>query len=210
MGSMETLASVSTGFEFQLKMKKLSLDSAAQRLEPASTAGNERTRSISLDCAGLVVPRKLVNPCMESLVVRQLNREIRWTSRSGISVLSSKSELDIALDKHKKVQEEKEKRRQKGVKNEFQQKLTEISGRLNQTQIDEETMDLSKTNKNLADLAAQLKSVKDESEKSETKVKSESAALGDRKLKESVAKENRPESELEIVFNQLRNGQKFR
>ena len=71
-------------------------------------------------------------------------------------------------------------------------------------------MDLSKTNKNLADLAAQLKSVKDESEKSETKVKSESAALGDRKLKESVAKENRPESELEIVFNQLRNGQKFR
>ena len=41
----------------------------------------ERVRSVSFDSAGLVLPRKLVNPCMQSVVVREINREIKWTSK---------------------------------------------------------------------------------------------------------------------------------
>ena len=45
-------------------------------------------------------------------------------------MLSSKTELELAMDRHRRVQDEKEKRKQKLPKNEFQRKLSEISGRL--------------------------------------------------------------------------------
>ena len=50
---------------------------------------------------------------------------------SGVPVLGTKTELDLALDRHRKVQEEKVKSKHNLPKNEFQIKLSEISGRLN-------------------------------------------------------------------------------
>ena len=47
-------------------------------------------------------------------------------------MLSSKTELEIAMDRHRRVQEEKEKRKQKLSRNEFQRKLSDISGRLSE------------------------------------------------------------------------------
>jgi hypothetical protein len=52
------------------------------KLSPQDTTHNARARSISLDSAGLVLPRKLVNPCMQSAVVREIHREIKWTKKT--------------------------------------------------------------------------------------------------------------------------------
>merc|ERR1712123_286938 len=99
---------------------------------------NARVRSISFDSAGLVLPRKLFNPCMQSVVVKEINKEIKWSNRNGVPVLGTKTELDIALDRHRRVQEEKGKSKHNLPKNEFQIKLSEISGRLNKAEIEEE------------------------------------------------------------------------
>jgi len=186
-----------------------------------TTPTNARVRSISLDSAGLVLPKKLVNPCMQSAVVREIHREIKWTNKKGISMLSAKTELDLALDRHRKVQEEKEKRKHKLPKNEFQRKLSEISGRLDKTEIEEEE---GKSNQNgqkapnayLLVLNKRLSPGKEKCDQSDQNVKKweneeesrEIDSCGRENTKYSF-KENRLESELERVFAQLRDGQKF-
>merc|ERR1719215_2228830 len=47
---------------------------------------------IQLDVNGLVVPKKIANPCMESRECQDLQREIRWNAKAGISVLNTKRE----------------------------------------------------------------------------------------------------------------------
>lgn len=49
------------------------------------------------DSEGLIVPRKLANPCLESRSVQDLHRQIRWNNKAGINVLDTKSELEKAL-----------------------------------------------------------------------------------------------------------------
>lgn len=56
---------------------------------------------------GLVVPRKLRNPCLESTANRDLNRQIKWNAKAGVNVLS-KSELEKALDRQRRLQIERE------------------------------------------------------------------------------------------------------
>jgi len=56
---------------------------------------------------GLILPRKVANPCLQSRGRQQLNREIRWNTDKGISVLNTKSELEKVFAKHKKASEQK-------------------------------------------------------------------------------------------------------
>ena len=71
--------------------KKLSLDSAElsdsgqeQRSVKHSHQDKARVRSISFDSAGLVLPRKLANPCKQAVVVREINRQIKWTNKKYV------------------------------------------------------------------------------------------------------------------------------
>eukprot|EP00090_Calanus_glacialis_P025686 TRINITY_DN4025_c0_g1_i1.p1 TRINITY_DN4025_c0_g1~~TRINITY_DN4025_c0_g1_i1.p1 ORF type:complete len:218 (-),score=84.17 TRINITY_DN4025_c0_g1_i1:96-749(-) len=203
--------------------KKLSLDSAVlsdtgqeQRSVKHSHQDKARVRSISFDSAGLVLPRKLVNPCKQAVVVREINRQIKWTNKNGIPVLSSKTELEIAMDRHRRVQEEKEKRKQKLPKNEFQRKLSEISGRLTETEIEEEdgiaNLEGQKThNIYLLELNRRLSpgEVKNGGNV-QNNIKSEQIPRPEQVNSKYTTKESILESELERVFNQLRDGQKIR
>jgi len=84
-----------------------------------------------LDENGLILPKKISNPCMESLTVKNLHREIRWNAKTGTNVLNSKSELERALEKHRKMKDQKEKLvEQDEQKNPFQKMLEERAKRL--------------------------------------------------------------------------------
>jgi len=84
-----------------------------------------------MDENGLILPKKISNPCLESLTVKNLHREIRWNAKTGTNVLNNKSELERALDKHRKLKNEKEKLiEQDEQKNPFQKMLEERAKRL--------------------------------------------------------------------------------
>ncbi|XP_028171081.1 protein FAM107B isoform X1 [Ostrinia furnacalis] len=53
---------------------------------------------------GLIAPRRLPNPCLESPQRMDLHRELLFNQRIGKNVLNQKSELQKALSKHKEKQ----------------------------------------------------------------------------------------------------------
>lgn len=50
---------------------------------------------------GLILPRKLHNPCLESRDRKELHRELMLNQKIGKNVLNQKSELQKAMEKHK-------------------------------------------------------------------------------------------------------------
>uniref|UniRef100_A0A1E1WZK1 Uncharacterized protein n=1 Tax=Amblyomma aureolatum TaxID=187763 RepID=A0A1E1WZK1_9ACAR len=57
---------------------------------------------------GLIVPRKLPNPCAESAERKSLHRELLFNQKIGKSVLGQKTELQKAMEKMKEEQRRKE------------------------------------------------------------------------------------------------------
>jgi len=57
---------------------------------------------------GLILPRKLTNPCQESADRRQLHRELTFNQKTGRSVLAQKSELQRAMERHREQQERRQ------------------------------------------------------------------------------------------------------
>ncbi|KAL9695700.1 hypothetical protein quinque_014985 [Culex quinquefasciatus] len=53
---------------------------------------------------GLIVPKKLINPCVDSMDRQNLHRELMFNQKMGKSVLNQKSELQRALEKQKERQ----------------------------------------------------------------------------------------------------------
>ncbi|SPP79605.1 protein FAM107B isoform X1 [Drosophila guanche] len=56
---------------------------------------------VQTDSEGLILPKKLINPCMENTDRKELHRELKFNARIGKSVLNQKSELQRAYDKQK-------------------------------------------------------------------------------------------------------------
>ena len=83
---------------------------------------------------GLILPKKLHNPCIVSNSKRDIHRELKWNTDKGISVLNNKSELEIAFAKHKKCLHEKNKESAVNDKldSEFQKMLKDRAKRLEQ------------------------------------------------------------------------------
>merc|ERR1712241_947943 len=86
----------------------------------------------SKDQNGLILPRKIVNPCIQSPFRRDLHREIRWNTDKGINVLNTQSELEKAFAKHKKNLNEKKKEQEsaESFTGEFQKMIAERARRL--------------------------------------------------------------------------------
>ncbi|XP_035903501.1 protein FAM107B [Anopheles stephensi] len=68
-------------------------------MRPISTS-----QSVMTDAQGLIVPKKLVNPVLESIDRQNLHREMMFNQKIGKSVLNQKSELQRALEKQKERQ----------------------------------------------------------------------------------------------------------
>jgi len=90
---------------------------------------------VKLDEEGLIVPKKLHNPCLESRSVRDLNHEIRWNARIGHNVLDNKTELQKAMEKRSfKAKDKERKVSEETEKTPFQKMLDERAKRLEQTE----------------------------------------------------------------------------
>jgi len=50
---------------------------------------------------GLILPKKLINPCLESTDRQNLHRELLFNQKIGKAVLNQKTELQRALEKQK-------------------------------------------------------------------------------------------------------------
>lgn len=88
--------------------------------------------SVVRDESGLIVPRKLPNPCLGSPNVRDLNRQIKWNAKTGMNVLN-KTELEKVLDRQRRVQVEKEREKEEEeLVTPFQQILADRAKRLQQ------------------------------------------------------------------------------
>ncbi|XP_014095134.3 uncharacterized protein [Bactrocera oleae] len=83
----------------------------------SALAANERTTTtitmmmsspppgVQKDADGLILPRKLINPCLESNERQQLHRELKFNTKMGKSVLNQKSELQRAYEKQRERQQ---------------------------------------------------------------------------------------------------------
>lgn len=92
---------------------------------------SSRMAQVQLDENGLVVPKKLFNPCTDSRECQNLHREIRWNAKAGIDVLNTKSELERAMEKRKRNRKEQEKlHEQQASKTPFQKMLEDRAKRL--------------------------------------------------------------------------------
>lgn len=100
-----------------------------------------RMAQVQLDDNGLVMPKKLFNPCVESRDCQNLHREIRWNAKAGINVLNTKTELEQAMAKRNRHRKEQERLHEQEIsKTPFQKMLDERAKRLEkieaQTNID--------------------------------------------------------------------------
>ena len=113
----------------------LSGDQSAEPAQEYNSTSVTTMTGVIKDENGLILPRKLYNPCIVSNSKRDLHREIKWNTDKGIRVLNNKSELEIAFAKHKKSLDEKNKEKDAVTDNfdsEFQKMLNDRAKRLEQ------------------------------------------------------------------------------
>ncbi|XP_065212185.1 uncharacterized protein LOC135839870 [Planococcus citri] len=74
---------------------------------------------------GLILPKKLLNPCLESPEHQHLRKELIFNNKIGKNVLNQKSELRKALEKHKDAQLKKELEQKKNESKSLLEKAVE-------------------------------------------------------------------------------------
>jgi len=140
------------------------------------------------DADGLIIPRKVSNPCLESPSARDLTRQIKWNAKAGVNVLN-KSELDRVLDRQRRLHSVKERQEEeKETETPFQKMLTERAKRLEQIERnDEAEKRMNLNNLNLNNLHLSNNSIMQKSSVFEQVVGSTNKdAKGGRKLSETA------------------------
>ncbi|KAK8738807.1 hypothetical protein OTU49_003684 [Cherax quadricarinatus] len=86
-----------------------------------------------IDERGLIMPKKLVNPYLESSDKKNLHRELMFNQKRGVNILNQKTELQKAMEKHndKKIFKEQEKEKQASM-TPFQKALDERAQKIEQ------------------------------------------------------------------------------
>lgn len=81
----------------------------------------------------LISPKKLANPCLESIERQNLHKELLFNQKIGKSVLGQKSELQKAMDKFREDQKKKELEEERLKKRSvLEKKLEEQANKLKQ------------------------------------------------------------------------------
>ncbi|CAH2075377.1 unnamed protein product, partial [Iphiclides podalirius] len=104
---------------------------------------------------GLIAPRRLPNPCLESPQRMDLHRELMFNQRIGKNVLNQKSELQKALSKHKEKQLMNQVKEHRETP-ELERAIAERARRLEQAEQSAEEIDPA-TNPTLQEIRARLR-----------------------------------------------------
>lgn len=110
---------------------------------------------------GLVLPKKLMNPSLDSTEKKSLHRELLFNQKIGVSVLNQKTELQKAMEKHKGKQIAKEQQKEKQANlSPFQKALEQQALKLEQvgTEKTDETKKGSEAELEFQKLQAKLRS----------------------------------------------------
>jgi len=107
-----------------------------RKISTSSDTSDPDSRMISsgkpdLDENGLVIPKKLYNPCMASAVSKDLRQEIKWNAKAGINVLDNKTELQRAMEKKERKRQDKQRlEEEESNRSPFQKMLDDRAKRL--------------------------------------------------------------------------------
>lgn len=144
------------------------------------------------DADGLIIPRKVSNPCLESPSARDLTRQIKWNAKAGVNVLN-KSELERVLDRQRRLHSVKE-RQEETEETPFQKMLTERAKRLEQIERnDEAEKRMNMNNLNLNNLHLSNSSIMQKSSVFEQVVSSKG-----RKLSETPRAANKADTKTDL------------
>ena len=113
------------------------------------------------DEEGLVIPKKLPNPVLDSRDHKDLKKEILWNKKAGINVLDKKTDLQKHMEKRSRNNEEKNRKVEEEETNKTPlQKMFDAKGIKPQTD-DEEGNSPENIEKNeYLDMRGKLKAVK--------------------------------------------------
>ncbi|XP_075970701.1 protein FAM107B isoform X2 [Anticarsia gemmatalis] len=124
--------------------------------EPALGADVDMVQEGGAAADGLIAPRRLQNPCLESPQRMDLHRELLFNQRIGKNVLNQKSELQKALSKHKEKQIMNQVKEHRETP-ELERAIAERARRLEQAQ-EQNTEEIeSGTNPTLQEVRARLR-----------------------------------------------------
>ena len=113
------------------------------------------------DEEGLIIPKKLPNPVLDSRDHKDLKKEILWNKKAGINVLDKKTDLQKHMEKRSKNNEEKNRKVEEEETNKTPlQKMFDAKGIKPQTE-DEGGISPENSEKNeYLDMRGKLKPVK--------------------------------------------------
>ena len=113
------------------------------------------------DEEGLIIPKKLPNPILDSRDHKDLKKEIAWNKKAGINVLDKKTDLQKHMEKRSRNNEEKNRKLEEEETNKTPlQKMFDAKGIKPQTD-DEAGNSSENSEKNeYLDMRGKLKAVK--------------------------------------------------
>ena len=113
------------------------------------------------DEEGLIIPKKLPNPVLDSRDHKDLKKEILWNKKAGINVLDKKTDLQKHMEKRSRNNEEKNRKVEEEETNKTPlQKILDAKGIKPQTD-DEGGISPENSEKNeYLDMRGKLKAVK--------------------------------------------------
>ncbi|XP_055903804.1 uncharacterized protein LOC129939714 isoform X1 [Eupeodes corollae] len=96
---------------------------------------------VQTDSDGLILPKKIPNPCLESSDRKNLHRELMFNNKIGKSVLNQKSELQRVLEKKRErqillqQQQEEAEKTETGLKSELNRVIMERAQKLEKQKV---------------------------------------------------------------------------
>ena len=115
------------------------------------------------DEEGLIIPKKLPNPVLDSRDHKDLKKEILWNKKAGINVLDKKTDLQKHMEKRSRNNEEKDRKVEEEEVNKtpLQKRLDERAKVVN-TQTDEKGANSNENSEKneYIDMRGKLKAVK--------------------------------------------------
>ena len=113
------------------------------------------------DEEGLIQPKKLLNPVLDSRDHKDLKKEIAWNKKAGINVLDKKTDLQKHMEKRSRNNEEKNRKVEEEETNKTPlQKMFDAKGIKPQTDDEGGNLPENSEKNEYLDMRGKLKSVK--------------------------------------------------
>ena len=113
------------------------------------------------DEEGLITPKKLPNPVLDSRDHKDLKKEIQWNKKAGINVLDKKTDLQKHMEKRSRNNEEKNRKLEEEETNKTPlQKMFDAKGIKPQTDDEGGNLPENSEKNEYLDMRGKLKAVK--------------------------------------------------